>query len=64
MSFFAEQGMGIIRLLTDRSTEYCSKAETQDYELCLALNDIEHTKTKVYHPQTNDICRRFHKAIL
>ena len=35
-----------------------------DYELYLALNDIEHTKTKVRHPQTNGICERFHKTIL
>ncbi len=27
-------------------------------------NDIEHTKTKVRHPQTNGICERFHKTIL
>lgn len=35
-----------------------------DYQLYLALNDIEHTKTKVMHPQTNGICERFHKTIL
>lgn len=28
------------------------------------MNDIEHTKTKVRHPQTNGICERFHKTIL
>lgn len=30
----------------------------------MALNDIEHTKTKARHPQTNGICERFHKTIL
>lgn len=64
LPFFAEQGMGMIRILTDRGTEYCGKAETHDYQLYLALNDIEHTKTKVRHPQTNGICERFHKSIL
>lgn len=64
LPFFAEQGMGVIRLLTDRGTEFCGKAETHDYELYLAINDIEHTKTKAYHPQTNGICERFHKTIL
>ena len=64
LPFFAEQGMGIIRMLTDRGTEYCGKAETHDYQLYLALNDIEHTKTKARHPQTNGICERFHKTIL
>ena len=64
LPFFAEQGMGIIRMLTDRGTEYCGKAESHDYQLYLALNDIEHTKTKAMHPQTNGICERFHKTIL
>jgi transposase InsO family protein len=61
---FAEQGMAVIRILTDRGTEYCGKPETHDYQLYLALNDIEHTKTKAFHPQTNGICERFHKTIL
>jgi transposase InsO family protein len=64
LPFFAEQGMGVIRILTDRGTEFCGKAKSHDYQLYLALNDIEHTKTKVMHPQTNGICERFHKTIL
>jgi len=64
LPFFEEHGMGVIRMLTDRGTEYCGKVEQHDYELYLALNDIEHTKTKVRHPQTNGICERFHKTIL
>lgn len=64
LPFFAEQGMGLIRVLTDRGTEYCGKPETHDYQLYLVLNDIEHTKTKANHPQTNGICERFHKTIL
>jgi transposase InsO family protein len=64
LPFFEEHGMGMIRILTDRGTEYCGKAETHDYQLYLALNDIEHTKTKARHPQTNGICERFHKTIL
>ena len=64
LPFFEEHGMGVIRILTDRGTEYCGKPETHDYQLYLALNDIEHTKTKARHPQTNGICERFHKTIL
>ena len=64
LPFFAEQGMSMVRILTDRGTEYCGKPESHDYQLYLALNDIEHTKTKVCHPQTNGICERFHKTIL
>lgn len=55
---------GVLRILTHRGTESCGKAETQDYQLFLGLNDIGHTKTQVHHPQTNGICERFHKTIL
>ncbi|MGS1029961.1 IS481 family transposase [Burkholderia glumae] len=64
LPFFEEHGMGVIRMLTDQGTEYCGKPESHDYQLYLALNDIEHTKTKARHPQTNGICERFHKTIL
>ncbi len=53
--------MGLIRMLTDRGTEYCGRVEAHDYELYLGVNGIEHTKTKARHPQTNGICERFHK---
>ena len=64
LPFFEEQGMGVIRILTDRGTEYCGRPESHDYQLYLALNEIEHTKTKARSPQTNGICERFHKTIL
>lgn len=64
LPFFEEHEMSIIRMLTDRGTEYCGKVEQHDYELYLGINDIEHTKTKAYSPQTNGICERFHKTIL
>ena len=54
----------MLRILTDRGTEYCGSLQEHSYELYLALNDIEHTKTKVRSPQTNGICERFHKPIL
>jgi len=55
--------VGLLRILTDRGTEYCGRPEHHDYQLYLAVNDIEHTKTKAYHPQTNGICERFHRTI-
>jgi transposase InsO family protein len=63
LPFFEEQGIGVLRILTDRGTEYCGKPDAHDYQLFLALNDIDHTKTKARHPQTNGICERFHKTI-
>ncbi len=64
LPFFTEQGMGVIRILTDRGTEFCGRPEAHDYQPYLALNDIERTKTKVRHPQTNGACECFHKTIL
>ena len=64
LPLFAEHGMGLIRILTDRGTEYCGTPETHDYQLYLALSDIAHNRTKARHPQTNGICERFHKSIL
>lgn len=64
LPFFEEHELPMLRILTDRGTEYCGKAETHDYQLYLALNDIEHTKTKAKSPQTNGICEHFHKTIL
>ena len=64
LPFYAEQKVDLLRILTDRGTEYCGKVEQHDYQLYLAVNDIEHTKTKAQSPQTNGICERFHKTIL
>ena len=64
LPFYAENDLPVLRILTDRGTEYCGKAESHDYQLYMAINDIEHTRTKARHPQTNGICERFHKTIL
>ena len=64
LPLFAQQKLPLLRVLTDRGTEYCGRAERHDYELYLALNDIDYTKTKAKTPQTNGICERFHKTVL
>lgn len=63
LPFYENNGIKLIRILTDRGTEYCGKMENHDYELYLSIEDIEHTKTKTRHPQTNGICERFHRTI-
>ena len=64
LPYFEENGLPILRILTDRGTEYCGRVDHHDYQLYLAINDIDHTKTKAMSPQTNGICERFHKTIL
>lgn len=56
LPFYEPQGLPMLRILTDRGTEYCGKVEQHDYQLYLAINDIEHTRTKAMSPQTNGIC--------
>ncbi len=64
LPFYDEHDLPVLRILTDRGTEYCGRADQHDYQLFLAINDIGHTKTKVKSPQTNGICERFHKTVL
>ena len=64
LPFYEEHELPVLRILTDRGTEYCGKPEHHDYQLYLALNDIEHTRTKARSPQTNGIVERFHRTIL
>lgn len=61
--FFDEQKVRILRVLTDRGTEYCGNIRHHDFQLYLALEDIDHTRTKTKSPQTNGICERFHRTI-
>lgn len=64
LPFYETQGLPLLRILTDRGTEFCGRLDQHDYQLYLAINDIDHTKTKAMSPQTNGICERFHKTIL
>jgi transposase InsO family protein len=62
--FFEEHGIPLGRVLTDRGTEYCGQPDRHEYELYLAVENIDHTRTKTKHPQTNGICERFNKTVL
>ena len=61
--WYDEHDVKLLRILTDRGTEYCGNREHHDYQLYITIEDIDHTKTKARHPQTNGICERFHKTI-
>jgi transposase InsO family protein len=63
LPFYAEHGLEMLRILTDRGTEYCGKPEHHAYQLYLGIENIDHTKTKVRSPQTNGICERFHRTM-
>lgn len=61
--FFEQHDLRLLRVLTDRGTEYCGSREQHEYQLYLAIEDIDHSKTKAKSPQTNGICERFHRTI-
>lgn len=63
LPFFEEQQIPLLRILTDRGTEYKGKPEHHEYELYLQIEGIEHSKTQVRHPQSNGICERLHRTI-
>ncbi len=64
MPFYEGHGISLLRVLTDRGTEYCGNREYHEYELYLALENIDHSKTRAKSPQSNGICERFHKTVL
>jgi|SRR5689334_11742709 len=64
LPFFEEQGVRLLRVLTDRGSEYCGNLEHHEYQLFLAVEDIDHSRTKARSPQTNGICERFHRTML
>ena len=63
ISFFSERGVPLLRILTDRGTEYCGKLENHAYQLYLAIEDVDHSRTKAKHPKTNGIFERFHRTM-
>jgi hypothetical protein len=63
LPFFEEQKVPRLRVLTDRGTEYCGNRECHEYQLYLALENIDHSRTKAKSPQTNGICERFHRTL-
>jgi transposase InsO family protein len=63
LPFYEENAVPLLRVLTDRGTEYCGNREHHEYQLYLAVENIDHSRTKAYSPQTNGICERFHRTI-
>ena len=63
LPFYEEKGVPLLRILTDRGTEFCGNREHHEYQLYLAIENIDHSRTKAYSPQTNGICERFHRTI-
>lgn len=63
LPFFEEQNIPLLRVLTDRGTEFKGSLQEHPYELYLHIEGIEHSKTQVKRPQSNGICERLHRTI-
>ena len=63
LPFFDEQMMRMLRVLTDNGREYCGSKENHAYQLFLHLNEIEHTRIRVRHPQTNGSVERLNQTV-
>jgi len=63
LPFYEQHGIPLLRMLTDRGTEYCGNRQDHEYELYLQLEDIDHSRTRARRPQSNGICERFHRTI-
>jgi prophage antirepressor-like protein len=61
--WFDEHGVALTRVLTDRGAEYCGTPERHEYELYLAVENIDHTRTKAKSPQTNGIVERAENVV-
>jgi transposase InsO family protein len=64
LPFYEAHELPLSRVLPDRGTEYGGRPDRHEYERYLAIEDIDHTRTKTRSPQTNGICERFHKTML
>jgi len=63
LPFFEDQEVPLLRILTDRGTEFKGRPEYHEYELYLQIEGIEHSKTQIRRPQSNGICERLHRTM-
>src|SRR5215203_4975197 len=63
LPFFEQHEIPLLRILTDRGTEFNGRPESHEYALYLQIEGIDHSKTKVRHPQSNGICERLHRTM-
>jgi len=63
LPFYEDNKLKVEAVLTDNGREFRGREDRHPYELYLALNEIEHRKTKVRHPYTNGFVERFNRTL-
>jgi transposase InsO family protein len=61
---FEQHGATVEAVLSDNGREFCGREDQHPYELFLQLEGIEHKRTRVSRPQSNDIVERLHRTLL
>ncbi len=46
LPFYEENDVPWLRVLTDRGTEYCGNREAHEYQLYLAVENIDHSRAR------------------
>ncbi|RKK01153.1 IS481 family transposase, partial [Pseudoroseomonas wenyumeiae] len=54
----------LLRILTDRGSGFCGSPARHEYERYLAVEDVDHSRTRTKSPQTNGIVAHLHKTML
>jgi hypothetical protein len=62
--FFEAQDILLLRILTDRGTEYSGVEEHHEYQFYWAVENIDHFKTNARSLRCKGICERFHKTLI
>jgi transposase InsO family protein len=60
---YEQNDVALLRVLTDRGTDYRGNRESHEYQLYLAVENIDHSRTRAKSSQTNGICKRFHRTV-
>ena len=58
VGFLGEHGIELRRILTGRATDYCRKTENHAYQLCLEVEDIDHSCNQANSPKPTALVRR------
>ena len=64
LPFYEELGVKVGAILTDNGREFCGRADQHPYELLLAMDEIEHRRTRVRSPRTNGVVERMNRTLL
>ena len=64
IAFFDDHAIALQRVPTERGTQYCGAPERHEYELYLAVENVDHSRTEVKSAQTNGIVERLHRTVL